>query len=302
MLNWIYNKAFAYPSPNIESLREELEKKIEFFPPVSPEEKERRAEVRLMRDNDIEDDKESILEAIVKPLQDIKSNDPYILLDLQHYKQVHLGNMMFSNFSSDLVLWMFLTLSKFHQERFILFNKNEHGIKIIQGNKVHDLDHIEGIKIEQEYGYSVYNIKVNGLESAEYVLNVSDIKSLDSDKNVAIVGGNLKFNNQGVPFSIIAENVENVGFDIRAASTFQEIFAKMFSYFRFSIKIYDVKNSHIAGGKDTSGYYEYVNNTNTTGCLDKFQDNEVVFYETNDNCFLGNQPEVLGKLMDVMIG
>ncbi|MEG8230723.1 hypothetical protein O6R16_06880 [Candidatus Rickettsia tasmanensis] len=61
--------------------------------------------------------------------------------------------------------------------------------------KVHDRDNIEGIKIEQEYGYSVYNIKVDGLESAEYVLNVSNIKSLDSDKKIAVVGGNLKFNN-----------------------------------------------------------------------------------------------------------
>ncbi|EER21630.1 hypothetical protein REIS_0791 [Rickettsia endosymbiont of Ixodes scapularis] len=45
------------------------------------------------------------------------------------------------------------------------------------------------------------------------------------------------------------------------------------------MKIYDLKNSHIVGGKDTSGHYEYVNNTNTTGHLDKFQDNEIVFYE-----------------------
>lgn len=27
------------------------------------------------------------------------------------------------------------------------------------------------------------------------------------------------------------------------------------------MKIYDLKNSHIVGGQDTSGYYEYVNNT-----------------------------------------
>ena len=150
--------------------------------------KERRAEARLMRDSDIEDDKKSILEAIIKSLQDIKANAPYILLELQHYKQIHLGNMMFSNFSSDVALRMFLILSKFHQEGFILFNKNEHGIKIIQGNEIHDLDKINGIEIEQEYGYLVYNIKVDGLESAEYVLNVSNIKSLDSNKNVAVVG------------------------------------------------------------------------------------------------------------------
>ncbi|MFV9835705.1 MAG: hypothetical protein AB8U28_06665, partial [Rickettsia aeschlimannii] len=112
------------------------------------------------------------------------------------------------------------------------------------------------------------------------------IKSLDSDKKIAVVGGNLKFNNQGVPFSIIAEKVENIGFDLRAASTFQEIFTKMFSYFCFSMKIYNLKNSHIVGGKDTSGHYEYVNNTNTTGHLDKFQDNEIVCYENpNGNCF-----------------
>ncbi|ABV75060.1 hypothetical protein A1C_03935 [Rickettsia akari str. Hartford] len=54
-----------------------------------------------MRDSDIEDDKKSVLEAIIKSLQDIKPNESYILLDLQHYKQIHLGNMMFSHFAFD---------------------------------------------------------------------------------------------------------------------------------------------------------------------------------------------------------
>lgn len=93
MFNWIYNKIFSYPSPNIESLRKELEERIDFFSPLNTEEKERRAEIRLMRDVDIENDKKSILEAIVKSLQDIKPNDHYILLDLQYYKQIHLGNI-----------------------------------------------------------------------------------------------------------------------------------------------------------------------------------------------------------------
>ncbi|WP_419235331.1 hypothetical protein [Rickettsia endosymbiont of Nabis limbatus] len=153
---------------------------------------------------------------------------------------------------------MFLTLSKFHQERFILFNKNEYGIKIIQGSKIHDLDNIQNIEVTKEYGYSVYNIKANGLEFSEYILNVSNIKNPNYDKT-AIVGGNLKFTNQGTFFSIIAENVENIGFDLRAASTIQEMLARCFSYFRFSIKIYDMENSHIIGGKDTSGNYAYVN-------------------------------------------
>ncbi|MCX4079853.1 hypothetical protein N7280_04415 [Rickettsia rhipicephali] len=101
MFNWVYNKIFSYPSPNIASLRKELEERIDFFSPLNTEEKERRVEIRLMRDADIENDKKSILEAIVKSLHDIKPNDHYILLDLQYYKQIHLGNMMFSNF------WMF---------------------------------------------------------------------------------------------------------------------------------------------------------------------------------------------------
>ncbi|HJD56000.1 MAG TPA: hypothetical protein LFW21_05135, partial [Rickettsia endosymbiont of Pyrocoelia pectoralis] len=285
MLNWFYGN-----SAIVKDRSDEIEKMLRLFPELSETEKQNRLDVKLMRDTDIEDNKKSILAAIINQLQEIKPNDPYILFDLQNYKQVHLGNMIFSNFSSDWALHMFLILSKFHQERFILFNKNEYGIKIFQGSKIDDLDNIKNIETEKEYGYSVYNIKVAGLESAEYILNVSNIKSLDFNKSVAVVGGNLKFNYQGVPFSIIAENVENIGFDLRAASTFQEIFAKMFSYFRFSMKIYDVENSHIIGGKDTSGNYEYVNNTNTTGHLDKFQDNEVGFYKApNGNCFLNDQ-------------
>ncbi|AFC74926.1 hypothetical protein RPATATE_0850 [Rickettsia parkeri str. Tate's Hell] len=61
MFNWVYNK-----TPNIESLRKALEERIDFFSPLNTEEKERRAEIRLMRDADIENDKKSILEAIVK--------------------------------------------------------------------------------------------------------------------------------------------------------------------------------------------------------------------------------------------
>ncbi|HJD56165.1 MAG TPA: hypothetical protein LFW21_06060, partial [Rickettsia endosymbiont of Pyrocoelia pectoralis] len=57
------------------------------------------------------------------------------------------------------------------------------------------------------------------------------------------------------------------------------------------------------GGKDTSGNYEYVNNTNTTGHLDKFQDNEVGFYKApNGNCFLNDQSGILGKLMNELGG
>ena len=50
----VYNKIFSYPSPNIESLRKELGKELS---PLNTEEKERRAEIRLMRDADIENDK-----------------------------------------------------------------------------------------------------------------------------------------------------------------------------------------------------------------------------------------------------
>ncbi|ABV75058.1 hypothetical protein A1C_03925 [Rickettsia akari str. Hartford] len=85
-------------------------------------------------------------------------------------------------------------------------------------------------------------------------------------------------NNQGVHFSIIAENVENIGFDLRAVSTFQEIFAKIFSYFCFPMKIYFFKNSHIVGEKDTSRHYGYVNNTNTTGFLYKFPESHCMLF------------------------
>lgn len=154
MFNWIFNN-----SPITKNMAKELEKILQLFPELSEVEKQERVDIRLMRDSDIEDDKKSILEAVIKPLQNIKSNDPYILFDFQHYKQVHLGNMIFSSFSSDWALWIFLTLSKFHQERFILFNKNEYGIKIIQGSKIHDLDNVQNIEVTKEYGYSVYNIK-----------------------------------------------------------------------------------------------------------------------------------------------
>ncbi|KJW04190.1 hypothetical protein [Rickettsia argasii] len=35
MFNWVYNKIFSYPSPNIESLRKALEERIDFFSPPS---------------------------------------------------------------------------------------------------------------------------------------------------------------------------------------------------------------------------------------------------------------------------
>ncbi|AFC69914.1 hypothetical protein RAMDARK_1669 [Rickettsia amblyommatis str. Darkwater] len=37
MFNWVYNKIFSYLSPNIESLRKELEERIDFFFPLNTE-------------------------------------------------------------------------------------------------------------------------------------------------------------------------------------------------------------------------------------------------------------------------
>ncbi|WP_198913020.1 hypothetical protein [Rickettsia fournieri] len=47
MFNWVYNKIFSYPSPNIESLRKALEERIDFFSLLNTEEKERAENRRL---------------------------------------------------------------------------------------------------------------------------------------------------------------------------------------------------------------------------------------------------------------
>ena len=41
MFNWIYNKIFSYPSPNIESLQKELKKILQLLPRLSEDEKKR---------------------------------------------------------------------------------------------------------------------------------------------------------------------------------------------------------------------------------------------------------------------
>ncbi|WP_395477597.1 hypothetical protein [Rickettsia endosymbiont of Pantilius tunicatus] len=52
MFNWIFNN-----SPITKNMAKELEKILQLFPELSEAEKQERVDIRLMRDSDIEDDK-----------------------------------------------------------------------------------------------------------------------------------------------------------------------------------------------------------------------------------------------------
>lgn len=291
MFNSTY-RFFNY-EPQNDDMAKELEKRIQLFPKLDEKEIERRSKIILNRDDNIVDNRESILEAMVKILQATEPNASYIKFDFRYYQKAHFSSMIFSNIS-DYWLSYFLNFSKFSQGWFILFNINQSGIKIIQGSKVNDLDNISDITIQKEYGYSTYNLKTLGLKNTEYILNVSHIKN--QDLNEKVVWTNFKFNHQGNPYSIIAENVSGLNLDLRAASTYQEIMAKISSSYLFTISIYSLKDSNLNGGKETSGYYKYVDNRGMTGYLDKFQDNIVANYSEPNGHYL----EVLGNTQETL--
>ncbi|MFY9590272.1 hypothetical protein [Rickettsia endosymbiont of Halotydeus destructor] len=75
--------------------------------------------------------------------------------------------------------------------------------------------------------------------------------------------------------------------------------AKISSSYLFTINIYALKDSCIIGGKETSGYYKYVDNRTVSGYLDKFEDSTIAYYYDPEGRYL----EVVGddKALDIAI-
>lgn len=179
-------------------------------------------------------DELSTFSEIVKAVKNAPENAKFIAIDLRHYHDVELGNIVISNIKSDLAFKKFLKTGKFSQGFFSLINFGKDEIKIFppEVNKI----------------FPVQTIKRADLQDVEIVINISDSHNFIS---------NMKFTeNQKV--SVIANRIKKpYSADFREASNAQFHFDK-----KWIMSVYSIEENKIIGGKDTAGFFKFVNNRN----------------------------------------
>jgi hypothetical protein len=226
---------------------QEINRRHNLFNKISEKEEKRRSNISLRTNSQITDI--SVLSQIVKSIESSRVNAKIIPVDLRSYKNVPLGNIIISNIKNKTNLKLFLKTSKYSQETFSLINFGRSEISIfwpIRSNK------------------EKYVIKRDDLQDVELLLNVSNSKNIVS---------NMKFT-KSQKISILANNIKNpFSLDLREASNHQFNMGN-----KWIMNVYDVSNSAIKGGKDTSGYYSYVNNKNTKISIHRFDKSKVECY------------------------
>ncbi|MFM7620283.1 MAG: hypothetical protein ACKO47_01575 [Alphaproteobacteria bacterium] len=186
-------------------------------------------------------DELSVFSKIIEAVKNAPANAQLIAVDLRHYKNVDLGNIVISNVNQSY-LSTFLKTSKYSQGFFALINFNNKTIKYypVEINKV----------------FNAGEIKRRDLDNTEIVINVSDSKR---------ISGNMKFSaNQQV--SIIADNIiDPYRLDLRESSNMQFNLDK-----KWVMSVYSFENSYLKDGKVTTGFFKFINNKNSQVKLQKF--------------------------------
>jgi len=232
---------------NCNSSYKELSTRHNLFNKISDSERQSRSKTSLKTNSDL--DKNSVLSHIVNSIKAVDRSSDIIPVDLRYYKHVFLGNIIVSNIKSDFALNLFLKTSKYSQETFSLINFGKEKITIFW-------------PIRSKKGK--YIISRSDLQDVELLINVSGSKNIVS---------NMKFTkNQEI--SILAKNIINpFSLDLREASNHQFNTGN-----KWLMNVYDISNSSIKGGKDTSGYYLYVNNKNSKISIHRFDKSKVQCY------------------------
>lgn len=216
----------------------------DLFPPLDAGEIARRQKIALPNNNGLE---ESVYTLTIEAIK--KAGTEFIPVDLRYYKSVDWGNMIYGNIA-DSELRSFTKDSKFHQEIFILFNANNTNVQIIPGK---DLDNLTPSVIDR-----------SDLGNAEWVFNMND---------AARASANTKFS-VNLEYSVLAENIPQISFDVREASSRQAFFGG-----RWKMHVYSVRNSVVVHGKDTNGIIDFVDNTGLViKSIAKFKNIEVGCY------------------------
>ncbi len=242
----------------------ELGSRYSLFSEVAGEEVKKRSEVNVETVSALEEF--SVVSEIVKSIKSAEKNAKLIPVDLRHYKNVSLGNIIISNISSDRLLEFFLKTSKFSQGFFTIINFNKDAVTIVPPTAAESF--VKNLKREK--------IDRGDLSSAELVLNVSDSQHL---------GGNMKFpSNQKI--SIIADRITMpYRLDVREASNMQFNRNQ-----QWVMSVYSIEESSLIGGKDTTGLFKFVNNKNTKEIkLDKFTGSRAACYTDPSNKKLGEE-------------
>lgn len=234
---------------NCNKTNAEIDIRHNLFPKISENEIKIRSKIDIGTYSKLEE--KSVFSTIVQSVKDAPKNAKLIPVDLRFYHNVNLGNIVISNIKSDLELKIFLKTSKYSQGFFALINFGRDKITLFSPTDPQSF-------FEKEI------IQRSDLQDVEIVLNVEGSKEISA---------NMKFtHNQKA--SLLARNIKNpFRLDLREASNNQFNFGK-----KWIMSAYDIENSTIEGGKDTSGYYLYVNNENSKIGIHKFYKSKVACY------------------------
>jgi hypothetical protein len=241
----------------IEQLEQERKS---FFKDLSPEELSHRKEISCNRiQTQPAANQKSIVDILSDSVKSLDENPKFIPLDFRGYKSVSFQQMSFTYRAEESFNEADLSSTFKHA---INVNTSDKGVKIRFGQNMDERDNPSNFKFDP------ITIEKEGLNKAELVINVSDVRS--DDQNQKIVSGILKFEVGGVPPSIIAERVSGLNFDFKEASVIrtkatQEPVEKV-----ADIKLYDVEDTHLTGGKHFAVNIEHIDNSGMTGKLDNY--------------------------------
>ena len=234
-------------------INEELQNRYSLFPNLNQDEINKRSKLDVPTYSELRH--LSVFSQIIKSIKNAPPNAKLIPIDLRNYQTVNLGNIIISNIDNDLSLNLFLRTSKYSQGFFAIVNFGKNKITIFNPTYSEQL-------FEKE------EINRTDLQDPELVFNLTDSQNLIA---------NMKFNeNQKV--SILAKNIaQPFRLDLREASNNQINFGQ-----KWIMSVYDISKSHINGGKQTSGYYLYVNNDEVKSMkLNKFSKSKVSCYSNS---------------------
>ncbi|MFT6077850.1 MAG: hypothetical protein ACJA02_000389 [Myxococcota bacterium] len=234
--------------PDCSKIDQELDLRYSLFSKLSKKEISKRQKINVPTYSALND--LSVFSKIIEAVLDSPNNARMIPIDLRHYRNVELGNIIFSN-KKNRWLNTSLNTSKYSQGFFVLINFSDDSITIASP--------------PDSPFWNNQKIATKNLQNTEIILNVSDSKSIIS---------NMKFA-PNMKVSIIADRISDpYRLDFREMSNMQFNLKN-----RWIMPLYSIEDSSVVGGKNTAGFFKFVNNRNTKQMdLHKFYKSEVGCY------------------------
>lgn len=266
----------------------ELNKRKALFPELSESEISRRNKIILepYPKNDFSSNKENAFNKIIEAFNNASPGQRFIPVDLREYKEVHLDNLAITNLDPKDANERFLKrFTVYKQKTFFVININSEGAQIFIGDEVAGIDKKSITPLKNRID----------LTNSEIVINTSHSKAIPN--YYPTVSGNIKLSgnkNISKQFSILASHINleklasdkgGIRLDIRE---FREHFLGLPTQATWNLKVYDVSESYIHNGKDTTGEVNYLINKDILGKdLQRFKV-EVDCYYDPTNKFKGS--------------